>query len=191
MTVLPSDWIWGCDIFSLILWGFDVESSSSPCSLPLARFSTSWSSFPLSSAQLFSSLDPKTSMINLANHLSGFQDHGIRPWCRRTARWFVTTWDFRKGTRHRDANWNFLCRWIIWWGARIHLGCTLDCLGLGKVKSRRDRPLNFLCIAFFMAIYWPRFHCQQPLADSGREEKIGWGEVDWDRGGDERREGWM
>lgn len=90
----------------------------------------------------------KTSIMNLANHLSGFQNHQTQPWCTRTPQRFVTTWDFRKGTIHTDANWNFLCRWIIWWSsvtlaalcaARRLLLDFLICLE--KVKNRWDWAL--------------------------------------------------
>lgn len=35
-------------------------------------------------------------MINLANHLSGFQDHKVHLWFTATAQGFVTTWVFKK-----------------------------------------------------------------------------------------------
>lgn len=98
--------------------------------------------------QLFSLLEPETSIMNFANHLSGFQDHQTQPWCTRAAQRFVTTWDFRKGTIHRDVNWDFLCQWIIWWSSvTLAALCAarrllFDCLiCLEKLKNRRDRAL--------------------------------------------------
>lgn len=188
-----------CDIFCcLISWGlnlieheFTIETN---CRLALPSLRPS--------AQLFLLLDPETSIMNLANHLSGFQNHQTQPWCTRTSRRFVTTWDFRKGTMHRDANWNFLCRWIIWWSSvTLAALCAarrllFDCLiCLEKVKNRGDRALisefPLYCL-FFYGNTLALLLLSATTCRFWKRREMGWGEVDWDRGGDEEGgERWM
>lgn len=187
-------WIWICDIICcLILWGFNLIKHEFTIEMFLTSHCCLILPFLLLSAQLFSLLDPETSIMNLANHLSGFQDHQTKPWCTRTAQRFVATWDFRNGTIHKDANWNFLCRWIIWSSlvtlAALCATCRIpfDCLVcLEKLKNRRDWALisEFSLYRLFYGNLLASLLLSATTCRYWKRIEMGLGEVDWDRGGD-------